>query len=106
MARFEIAMLSDRLVSRATRDLMWTPLKPSDGGEDNYGLGFGTGHELGVFDVGHSGGQQGTSTMMMMVPEKHLGVIVLANEDEVHVSELARTVLKSLLSNNVGQQKQ
>ena len=30
MARFEVAMLADRLVTSATRDIMWTPQKPSD----------------------------------------------------------------------------
>src|ERR1035441_1919362 len=48
MAQFEVAMLNDRLVARATRDLMWTPLKPTDGKEDRYALGWGTGNELGI----------------------------------------------------------
>src|SRR5664279_850648 len=30
MAQFEVAMLEDRIVKRSTRDLMWTPLKPTD----------------------------------------------------------------------------
>lgn len=29
MAKFEVAILNDRLIKRSTRDLMWTPLKPS-----------------------------------------------------------------------------
>ncbi len=33
MARFEVAILNDKLLKRPTRDLMWTPLKPSDGSE-------------------------------------------------------------------------
>ena len=44
MAQFEVAMLNDRLVARSTRDLMWTPLKPTDGKEDRYALGWGTGN--------------------------------------------------------------
>jgi CubicO group peptidase (beta-lactamase class C family) len=48
MAQFEVAMLNDRLVARSTRDLMWTPLKPTDGKEDRYALGWGTGNELGI----------------------------------------------------------
>src|ERR1035438_6566546 len=48
MAQFEVAMLNDRLVARSTRDLMWTPLKPTDGREDRYALGWGTGNELGI----------------------------------------------------------
>jgi serine beta-lactamase-like protein LACTB, mitochondrial len=57
MARFEVAMLNDRIVSRATRELMWTPQKLGNGKENDYALGWGTGKGSGVFDVGHGGGQ-------------------------------------------------
>jgi len=40
MARFEVAILNDQLIKCSTRDLMWTPLKPSDGSKDSYGLGW------------------------------------------------------------------
>ena len=61
MARFEVAIFNDKLIKRATRDLMWTPLKPSDGTKDSYGIGWGVSDENGIA-VGHRGGQQGTST--------------------------------------------
>src|SRR5262249_53722279 len=41
MARFAIAMLDNKLVSRKTRELMWTRQKTSDGNPTNYGLGWG-----------------------------------------------------------------
>jgi CubicO group peptidase (beta-lactamase class C family) len=98
MAQFEVAMLSDRLVARTTRDLMWTPLKPTDGKEDDYGLGWGTGNELGVLDVGHAGGQQGTSTFFMIVPERRAGVVVLINEDGGNARDLAIELMKIVLA--------
>jgi CubicO group peptidase (beta-lactamase class C family) len=97
MAQFEVAMLGDRLVTRATRDLMWTPLKPTDGKEDDYGLGWGTGKELGVLDVGHAGGQQGTSTFFMIVPGRRAGVVVLINEDGGNARDLAIELMKIVL---------
>ncbi|MFZ0037444.1 MAG: serine hydrolase domain-containing protein [Candidatus Acidiferrales bacterium] len=103
MARFEIAILNDRLVERATRDIMWTPQKAADGSTSGYALGWGTGHSLGVLDVGHSGGQQGTSTMMMLVPEKRAGVIVLINMDAMDAGPLATDLMKLLLSSDAGQ---
>ncbi|HEY4740602.1 MAG TPA: serine hydrolase domain-containing protein [Candidatus Acidoferrales bacterium] len=106
MARFEIAILNDRLVARATRDVMWTPQKAADGSTSGYALGWGTGHSLGVLDVGHSGGQQGTATMMMLVPEKRLGVIVLINMDSLDAGPLATDVMKILLSSDAEQKKQ
>jgi serine beta-lactamase-like protein LACTB, mitochondrial len=49
MARFEVAILTDRLIKRATRDIMWTPQMPSDGlGRMVYGLGWQAGTTEGV----------------------------------------------------------
>jgi len=98
MAQFEVAMLNDRLVARSTRDLMWTPLKPADGKEDLYALGWGTGKDLGVLDVGHGGGQQGTSTFFMIVPERRAGVVVLINLDGGNASDLATELMKIVLA--------
>lgn len=93
MARFEVAILNDRLVSRGTRDLMWTPLKPSDGSPDDYGLGWSSGHEGGLYTVGHGGSQQGTSTGILMAPEKRAGVVVLINIEGMDSSAIAHTLL-------------
>ncbi|MGH9676634.1 MAG: serine hydrolase domain-containing protein, partial [Candidatus Acidiferrum sp.] len=42
LALFEAAILNDKLMKRATRDIMWTPQKPADGSRDPYALGWGT----------------------------------------------------------------
>ncbi len=97
MANFEVAILGDQLVSRATRDVMWTSQKTSDGKETGYALGWGTGKELGVLDVGHGGGQQGTSTFIKMIPERRAGVVVLMNIDGADSSGLATDLMKILL---------
>ncbi len=97
MARFEAAILADKLVKRATRDLMWTPQKTTDGKSNGYALGWGTSDKLGVHIVGHDGGQQGTSTEMWLAPERRTGVVVLANMDGVHTNALANQMLKVVL---------
>src|SRR5262249_476988 len=68
MARFAIAMLSDKLVNRKTRDAMWTAQKTTDGKSTTYGLGWGvsSGHQLAL--IGHTGAQQGASTCLTLVP--------------------------------------
>ncbi len=100
MANFEIAILADRLLKRTTRDAMWTPQKVSTPvtEEGSYALGWGTGNSAGVPDVGHGGGQQGTSTAIMLAPEQRVGVVVLSNMDGVDASALAVDVLKILVS--------
>jgi serine beta-lactamase-like protein LACTB, mitochondrial len=97
MAHFEVAILNGKLLKRSTLDLMWTPLKPSDGSEDTYGLGFGVRDVDGIRAVGHNGGQQGTSTSFLIAPEKRAGVVVLTNMDGLDPSELAGEILKILV---------
>ena len=97
MARFEIAILSGELLKPKTRDLMWTPLQPSEGQPNGYALGWGTLTEDGVRYVGHDGGQQGTSTNFYIAPEQRAGVVVLANMEGVPVHELSKQILKIVL---------
>jgi len=97
MAHFEVAILNDKLIKRATRDLMWTPLKPSDGSKDGYGLGWGNGNEGGIASVGHNGGQQGTSTAFTISPAQKAGVVVLTNMEGADASDLAHELLKVLV---------
>ena len=98
MAQFEVALLDDRIVTLATRNLMWTPLRPADGKEDRYGLGWGTGSEFGVPDVGHGGSQQGTSTYILIVPERRAGIVVLINLEGGKASDLAKELMKIVLA--------
>jgi serine beta-lactamase-like protein LACTB, mitochondrial len=97
MARFEVAVLNDKLLKHATRDLMWTPLKPSDGSKDGYGLGWGAGDGNGFTTVGHSGGQQGTSTAFFIAPAQRSGVVVLTNMEDIGATDLAVEILKVLV---------
>jgi len=101
MARFEVAILHNHLVTRKTLDLMWTPLKPSDSSEDTYGLGFGTFAEAGVRYVGHSGGQQGTSTHMLLAPDRGAGVVVLINMEGITADDLSKELMKIILQHQL-----
>jgi serine beta-lactamase-like protein LACTB len=107
MARFELAIVNDRLVKHATRDMMWTPQMPSDGlGRMVYGLGWQGGTTEGVADVGHGGSQQGTSAMMLIAPDARAGVVVLINSDATGASELAAQLLAIVLGLPLGEHKE
>src|ERR1700730_6058496 len=56
MAKFEVAMLDDRVVTRSTRTVMWTPQKLSDGKETTYGLGWEIGNGFAP-TINHGGGE-------------------------------------------------
>jgi CubicO group peptidase (beta-lactamase class C family) len=97
MANFEAAILADKLIQRPTRDLMWTILKPTEGKPSRYALGWFVADKFGVRTVGHSGGQQGTDTAFVIVPERRAGVVVLANLDSINTNALADEILKIVL---------
>ena len=97
MAKFETAILGDKLVKRSTRDLMWTSLKTTDGKETGYGLGWGILDKFGLHILAHTGGQQGTSTAFAVVPSRNAGVVVLCNMDDVDVNQLAMQILRIAL---------
>ena len=104
MAQFEIAILNDTLLRRSTRDIMWTPLKAADGTENGYALGWGWGsakkNGLDIRDVGHGGGQQGTSTFIMIAPERNTGIVVLINMEDLDAGALAAELMKLATSGN------
>ena len=47
MARFEIAIMANKLLEPATREVMWTPLKAADGSQNSYALGWGNSKKFG-----------------------------------------------------------
>jgi serine beta-lactamase-like protein LACTB len=97
MANFEAAILADKLVQRSTRDLMWTVLEPTEGQPAHYALGWFVAEKFGLRTAGHTGGQQGTDTAFLIVPERRAGVVVLANMDNVNSNKLAEEILKIVL---------
>jgi CubicO group peptidase (beta-lactamase class C family) len=52
--------------------------------------------EHGVAGVGHTGGQQGTSTAFVIVPDQREGVVVLTNMQDQDSGALAREILNIL----------
>src|SRR5207245_15270 len=73
MARFEVDIPADHPLNRSTRDLMRTSLKTTDGKETGYGLGWGIADKFGLRAAGHTGGQQGTDTAFILVPDRRAG---------------------------------
>ena len=97
MARYEAAILADKLLKRSSRDVMWTSLKTTDGKATGYGFGWGLVEKFGVHIMAHTGGQQGTSTSFAIVPERRAGVVVLTNMDGVDAAALSTEILKIIL---------
>jgi serine beta-lactamase-like protein LACTB len=94
MARFEIAIMANKLLKPATREVMWTPLKAADGSQNGYALGWGNSEKFGLSLVSHSGSQQGTSTSILLMPERRAGIVVLVNMDDADATALSTEILQ------------
>jgi serine beta-lactamase-like protein LACTB len=100
MARFEIAIMANKLLKPATREMMWTIQQPTEGKPSHYALGWFVTEKFDLHVVGHTGGQQGTDTAILTVPDRRVGVVVLANMDDVNTNMLAGEILKIVLDLN------
>jgi CubicO group peptidase (beta-lactamase class C family) len=74
--RFALALLSGKLVSRSTRELLWTDYKGS-----NYGYGFTVVQGPGGKTVGHSGGFDGINSQLDIHTDSGYIVAAMCNYD-------------------------
>jgi CubicO group peptidase (beta-lactamase class C family) len=79
VARFGLALLSGRLVGRATLRQMLTPQRLRTGRLTGFGLGLTVGFHGGRREAWHTGGQERVSTLLYMRPDSGLVVAVLSN---------------------------
>ncbi|MCY7280066.1 MAG: serine hydrolase [Sphingomonas bacterium] len=77
LLRWDNIFASDRLISRASREEMLTPVK------GDYGYGWHIGERSGRLEQHHSGSDNGFSTYIIRFPSDRTTVIVLSNSDKV-----------------------
>ncbi len=98
LAKFAIAMQTDKLVKPATRDQMWTSQKTKDGKETDYGLGWGIGKTTeGMRMISHGGNQAGARTALSLLPEKGSVIAIMANLSDVDLNSVLRVVGREVL---------
>jgi CubicO group peptidase (beta-lactamase class C family) len=90
LVRFALALMNGKLLPAKTVAQMWTPSSVS--GEPGYGLGFMV-LEGGRF-VAHTGGQAGTATELIMIPQQRFALAVMANMDGVQLKELVYALMR------------
>ena len=96
IVRFDSALMEGKILKPETLKLMWTPTGVptlQDGKPSSYGIGFAILTVDAQMYVTHSGGQQGTSTDMAMIPDKKFAVAVFANDENGHPSEILGSIM-------------
>ena len=90
MAKWDAALYSERLLKRASLDLMWTPVKLNDGKTENYGFGWQIDEYHGHRLIQHGGAWQGFTTQISRYVDDKLTVIVMTNLATGRPGKIAR----------------
>lgn len=97
LARWDAALYDDRVLTKASRDAMWTAVPLTGGGSANYGFGWAVDTLVGRRRVHHGGSLPGFRSEMARFPDDGLTVIVLANSDGARAEEIANAVARVYL---------
>jgi D-alanyl-D-alanine carboxypeptidase len=92
MAKWDAALTGDQVLTAASKQQMWTPVRLNDGKTYPYGFGWAVDEIQGHRRISHNGDRPGTSTNISRYVDDKLTVIVLANEDSDNVWEIADRV--------------
>ena len=79
LAKWDAALYTNRILSSASLEQMWSPQKLNNGEQSEYGFGWQTQQLRGHRMIGHSGGRPGTATHIARFVDDQLTVIVLMN---------------------------
>lgn len=90
LAKWDAALYTDRLLTQASRDKIWTAARLRDGTTKDYGFGWHLGQYHGQRLAFHGGAWQGFKTFIIRFLDSELTIIFLANSWETRDFKLAR----------------
>lgn len=96
LAHFIQHLYSGTLLPPRIRDDMWKPVTNLSKGR-GYALGWGTYSYRNRKILAHSGDQQGASATILLIPEKQLGIAILANTEDADLDSLAEHIVDAVL---------
>lgn len=97
LIRFACAVNRQLLLPEKRVEQMWTAQKTTSGRETGYGLGWKVGKQLDRRAVWHTGGQSGTSTVLLLFPESGTSVAVMCNLQSLGLTGLASSIANEII---------
>ena len=98
LAKWDAALYGDRVLTKASREAMWTPARLTGGGTSGYGFGWFVDTLDGHWRVYHDGSLPGFRAGMARFPNDSLTVIVLTNADAARPGVMAADIARVYLS--------
>ena len=92
MIKWDEALSSGKLISKAGYEQMWTPVRLASGKEQTYGFGWGLRRINGQRIIDHSGSWQGFKSYIARYPDNRLTVIVFANSSNANPDRIANSI--------------
>jgi len=89
------ALYTEKLISKKSLDLMFTPVK------NNYGYGWGSDSQYGLKRVAHGGGINGFVTFIARYPEAKALVVVLCNNVRSNPAAISTDLAKLALADRM-----
>jgi CubicO group peptidase (beta-lactamase class C family) len=96
LAKFAVAVNTNKLVKPDTLAQMWTKPKTSDGKEQGYAMGFLINDKNGLLRVFNDGAQAGTRTYLFLVPKQNFAIALMTNLDRGYCEELVPKIIEAL----------
>jgi CubicO group peptidase (beta-lactamase class C family) len=94
LVRFAIGVRAAALCRQQSVDAMFTPQRLRDGKTTGYGLGWSMGTLDGKRTIRQTGGQEGASAILSMLPRDGLIVAIMTNLEKAELAALADQVLR------------
>jgi CubicO group peptidase (beta-lactamase class C family) len=94
---FALALRRGGLVRAAYVDMMFQPARLKDGRKTDFGLGWKLTTIEGRRAAWHDGGQQGVSTILLLLPREGVAVALMCNLERARLFELAARIAESLI---------
>jgi D-alanyl-D-alanine carboxypeptidase len=92
MAKWDAMLYTDRVLSAAVRQQMWTPVRLNDGTSHPYGFGWHVDSGKSGKRIWHGGGLPGFVSHYVRFLDHGLSVVVLTNADDVDLPSIANGI--------------
>jgi D-alanyl-D-alanine carboxypeptidase len=95
LAKWDVALNGDAILTAASKQQMWTPVRLNDGKTYSYGFGWSIDEFQGHRRIEHNGDRPGASITLSRYVDDKLTVIVLADVDNITMLDIADRVAGS-----------
>ena len=92
LLKWDAALTSGSLLTEASRQAMWTPVRLADGSTHPYGFGWELGTRGGRRYIGHGGSLPGFRSAYARFPDERLSIFVLVNADDVDRDVIVKAI--------------